>query len=249
MLTRSRTTPICPAPLGGVSSLPRTPRTFGGCPRPSELQVAAMGTVTWPRAEVVALPGAVLVVVAEESVVSGETGIVVEVVQLRSAPPLPPSSGAWAPAPRPRSRRLAGASGICSLWLGCFVRVLPPGPCRFLGPGQHPHCPSAGALAPAPSLSLSRWGPDLWAPAPRDPHWCIAGGPVRRQESGACGWGRPPATGPPGRPRPGSASTPGPMTAVPGPRTGPSPRSGGPGTRERTPRRSSPGPPPPAPSW
>jgi hypothetical protein len=100
------------------------------------------------------------------------------------------------------------------------------------GTGQHPHCPSVGALAPAPSPSLSRWGPDLWASAPRDPRWFIASGPVRRHGSGARGWGRPPVAGPPGRPRPASALTPGPMTAAPGPRTGPSPRSGGPGTLE-----------------
>jgi hypothetical protein len=168
----SRTTPICPGRLGGPSSLPRTPRTFGGCPRPSELLVAAMGPVAWARAVVVASPDAVLVVVEEESAASEEViapppdsspalGVVAEEVEPRSAPPPPPSSGTWASAPLPKSRRLTGAFGICSLRLGYFVQVLPPELRRSFGPGRHPHCPCAGALAPAPSPFPSRRGPDL----------------------------------------------------------------------------------------
>jgi hypothetical protein len=221
-----------PRAAGGPSSLPRTPRTFGGCPRPPVLLAAVVGFVAWARMVVVAWPDAVSVVVVEESVASEEAvapppvsspavGVAAEVVELHSAPPPPPSFGAWAPAPRPRSRRHAGASGTCSLRLGCSVRVPPPGPHRPFASRQHPHCPYAGAPAPAPSPSLSRGEPDLRVLAPRDLRWYAAGGPEWCRGSGARDWGRFPATGPPGRPRPGSASSPGLMTAAPGPRTGP----------------------------
>jgi hypothetical protein len=225
-LTGSRTTPICPGLRGGLSSQPRTPRTFGGCPSPAELLVAVMGVVDWPRAVVVASPDAVLVAVAEEADVSPPdpfpaAGVVARVEELCSAPLPPPFSGVSAPVPRPGNRRRAGASGTCSLRLGCAAQVPPPEPRRSFGPGQHPHYLSAGALAPALSPFLSRWGPNLWVPAPQHLRWGDAGGSERRQGSGARGWGRPPVVGPPGRPRPGSASTTGPMTAMPGPRTGP----------------------------
>jgi hypothetical protein len=148
-------------------------------------------------------------------------GAVAEVLELRSASPLPPFSGAWGPAPRLRSRRHAGASGTCSLWLGYSARAPPPRPRRSFEPEQHLHCPCAGAPTPAPSPSLSRRGPDLRVLAPRDLHWYAAGSPVWHRGSGARDWGRLPVAGPPGHPRPRSASTPGLMTATPGPRTGP----------------------------
>jgi hypothetical protein len=134
LLTRSRTTLTCPGRLGGPSSLPRTPRTFGGCPRPPVLLAAVVGSVAWARAVVVASPVIVSAVVVEESAASEEAvappsvsspaaGVAAEVVELRSAPPPPPSSGNWAPAPRPRSRHHAGAFGTCSLRLGCSARA------------------------------------------------------------------------------------------------------------------------------
>jgi hypothetical protein len=51
---------------------------------------------------------------------------------------------------------------------------------RPFGSGRHPHCPCGGALAPAPCLFPSRWGPDLWDLAPRD-----LGGALLAVERGA----------------------------------------------------------------
>jgi hypothetical protein len=89
------------------------------------------------------------------------------------------------------------------------------------GSGRHPRCPCGGAPAPAPYLFPSRRGLDLRDLAPRDLGWRAAGGRVRHRGCDSCDWGRLPAAGPPGHPRRGSASTPGPTTATPGPRTGP----------------------------
>jgi hypothetical protein len=147
--------------------------------------------MAWARVVVVS-PAAVLAVVVEESATSEEAvapppvsspaaGAAAEEVELRSAPPSPPSSDVWAPAPRLRSRRHAGASGTCSLRLGSSVRAPPPGLHRPFELGQHPHCSCAGAPAPVPSLSLSRWEPDLRVRAPRDLHWSAAGGPEWRR--------------------------------------------------------------------
>jgi hypothetical protein len=207
----SRTIPICPGQPGGPFSLSRTPRTSGVGLRPLMLLEAGVGLATSALlVAVVVSSAAVSVVVVEEFAASKEAVapppvsspaavVVAGVVELCSAPLPPPSSGVWAPAPRQRSRRHAGASGIST----------------------PPNGPSAGALAPAPSPFLSRREPDLRVPAPRHLRWGVAGGLERRQGSGAHGWGLLPAAGPPGRPRPGSASTPGLMTAMPGPRTGP----------------------------
>jgi hypothetical protein len=232
----SRTTPIWPGLCEGPSSLLRTPRTSGGCPRPPVLPVAMEESVAWARSEGVVSPSAVLVVVVGESAASEETvalppafsptaAVVAGVGELRPAPPPWPFSGAWAPALPPGSHHHAGAFGTYSLRLDCSARVPPPEPRRPFWPGQHPHNPFPGAPAPAPSLFLSRWGPDLRDLARRDLHQCTAGGPVRRQGSGAHNWGRRPVAGPPGRPRPGSASMPGPTSAAPGPHTGLSPHS------------------------
>jgi hypothetical protein len=177
------------------------------------------------------LLGAATSVVAEESaapekagalppVSSLSAGTTTEVVELCSASPHPPSSGVWGPAPRRRSHHRAVASGTWTPPLGCSARTPPPVSRRPSRPGRHPHCPCGGAPAPAPCLFPSRRGPDLRDLAPRDLGWCAAGGRVQRRGCGSRDWGRLPTTGPSGHPRRGSASTLGPSTATPGPRTG-----------------------------
>jgi hypothetical protein len=134
--------------------------------------VAVKGVLDRPRAVEAASLDVALEAVAEEAVVSPlapspVVGIVAQEVEFFSAPPPLPSSGASAPVPRRRNHRRAGASGTCSLRLGCAAQVPPPEPLRSPGPRPHLHFLLAGALAPALSPFPFRRGPDLGVPAPR----------------------------------------------------------------------------------
>jgi hypothetical protein len=101
-----------PRAVGGLPLfLPRTPRTFGCGPQPLVLLAAGAGFVPSALLVVVVSLGAATSVAAKESAIpekavaphpvsSLAAGAAVEVVQLSSASPSPPSSGAWGPAPR-----------------------------------------------------------------------------------------------------------------------------------------------------
>jgi hypothetical protein len=103
--------PTAPGDWRDLFFPPRTPRTFGGGPRPLALLAAGAGFVASAPAEVVVSPGASTLVAVEESaalekvaalppVSTLAAGAAAEVVELCSASPPPPSSGVWGPAPQ-----------------------------------------------------------------------------------------------------------------------------------------------------
>jgi hypothetical protein len=96
--------------IGEPLFLPRTPRTFGGGPRPLALLAAGAGFVALALSVVVASLGVASSVASVESaapenaatpppVSPPAVGVAAEVVEVCSVSPPPPSSDAWGPAP------------------------------------------------------------------------------------------------------------------------------------------------------
>jgi hypothetical protein len=103
-----------PRAAGGTFLPAEDPRTSGVGPWPLVLLEAGVGSAASASEEAAEDSAASPKAAAPPPASSLAAGDAAEVLELRSAFPPPLFSGVWGPAPPPRSRRHAGASGTCS---------------------------------------------------------------------------------------------------------------------------------------